>query len=150
MAATQTTSITIAELARKPWPGRGIRQPANSLTKGWRIGIESRVTMKQAPRSMNRPASVTMNGWISQKSMMKPRKAPNRMPKASISAAETSGCHPAVSRLAMTTPTKPIIEPIDRSMPPDMMTKVVPIAAMMMKALSASRWPSTRVEKKCL
>ena len=142
--------MTIAELARKPWSGRGILQPANWLTKGWRIGIESSVTMKQAPRSMNRPASVMMKGWISQKSMTKPRKAPNRMPKASISAADASGCQPATSRLAMHTPTKPIIEPIDRSMPPEMMTKVVPIAAMMMKALSARRWPSTRDEKKCL
>ena len=50
----------------------------------------------------------------------------------------------------MTTPTKPIIEPIDRSMPPERITKVVPIAAMMMKALSARMWPSTSVEKKCL
>ena len=33
--------------------------------------------MKQLPRSMNRPASVMMKGWISQKSMMKPWKAPN-------------------------------------------------------------------------
>ena len=106
--------------------------------------------MKQLPRSRNSPASVTMNGWISQKSMMRPCSAPNSRPKTSISAAEASGCHPTTSRLAITTPTKPIIEPIDRSMPPDRMTKVVPIAAVMMKALSARMSPSTSVDRKWL
>ena len=106
--------------------------------------------MKQPPRSRNRPASVTMNGWISQKSMMRPCSAPNATPKTSIIAPDASGCQPATSRLAITTPTKPIIEPIDRSMPPERMTKVVPIAAMMMKALSARMSPSTRVERKLL
>ena len=138
--------MTIAELARKPSPGSGRLAPANSATKGWRSGTESRLIMKHAPRSRNRPASVTMKGWISQKSMMKPCSAPKPAPKASIIAPDSSGCQPTVSRLAITTPTKPIIEPIDRSMPPERMTKVVPIAAMMMKALSARMSPSTSVE----
>ena len=68
----------------------------------------------------------------------------------SINPPEASGCQPTTSRLAITTPTKPIIEPIDRSMPPEMMTKVVPMAAMMMKALSARMSPSTSVETKLL
>ena len=50
----------------------------------------------------------------------------------------------------MTTPTKPIIDPIDRSMPPLRMTKVVPMAAMMTKALSARMSPSTSVDRKLL
>ena len=91
-----------------------------------------------------------MNGWISQKSMISPWSAPNSAPKHSIIAAEASGCQPTASRLAITTPTKPIIEPIDRSMPPERMTKVVPMAAMMMNALSARMSPRTRVERKLL
>ena len=82
--------------------------------------------------------------------MISPCSAPNRSPNASIIAAEASGCQPARSRLAITTPTKPIIEPIERSMPPDRMTKVVPIAAVMMKALSARMSPSTSVDRKLL
>ena len=64
--------MTIAELARKPPPGKGMLAAAKSATNGWRIGTESRLIMKQLPRSRNSPASVTMNGWISQKSMMSP------------------------------------------------------------------------------
>ena len=106
--------------------------------------------MKQLPRSRKRPASVTMNGWISQKSMIRPCKAPKKRPKHNIIPPETSGCQPTTSRFAITTPTKPIIDPIDRSMPPERMTKVVPIAAMMTKALSARMSPNTRVDKKFL
>ncbi len=106
--------------------------------------------MKQLPRRRKSPASVTMNGWISQKSMMSPCSAPKARPKTSIIPAETSGCHPRTSRLAIATPTKPIIEPIERSMPPDRMTNVVPIAAVMMKALSARMSPRTNVDMKLL
>ena len=150
IAASSEISMTMAELARKPSPGRGMLAPAKLATKGWRNGTESRLIMKQPPRSRNSPARVTMNGWISQKSTISPCSAPNSAPKHSIIAADASGCHPTASRLAITTPTKPIIEPIDRSMPPERMTKVVPMAAMMMNALSARMSPRTRVEKKLL
>ena len=49
---------------------------------------------------------------------------------------------------ARNTPTKAITAPTDRSMPPEMTTKVMPTAAMPRKALSVSRLPATRVEKK--
>ncbi|MNG39983.1 hypothetical protein D3C84_1283640 [compost metagenome] len=38
-------------------------------------------------------------------------------------------------------------EPIDRSMPPDRITKVMPTAAMPRKALSVKRLPITRVDR---
>ena len=104
--------------------------------------------MKQLPRRRNRPASVMMNGWISQKSMIRPWSAPNPTPNAIIIAPDARGCQPSVSSRAMTIPTKPIIEPTDRSMPPERITKVDPIAAMMMKALSVRRSPSTCVDRK--
>jgi len=82
--------------------------------------------------------------------MMKPWQAPKPAPNTSISAAEASGCQPKPSSLAITTPTKPIIEPIERSMPPERMTKLAPIAAMMRNALSSRMSPSTKLDRKWL
>ena len=47
---------------------------------------------------------------------------------------------------ATNTVVKPITEPTERSMPPEMMTKVMPAATMPRKALSVSRLATTRVE----
>ena len=62
IAAASAISMTIAELARKPPPGSGMLVAAKAATNGCWIGTESRLIMKQPPRSRNSPARVTMNG----------------------------------------------------------------------------------------
>jgi len=47
---------------------------------------------------------------------------------------------------ARKTPVKAITDPMDRSIPPERMTKVMPTAAIPRKALSVSRFDITRVE----
>ena len=49
---------------------------------------------------------------------------------------------------ATNTVVKPITEPTERSMPPEMMTKVMPVATTPRKALSVRRLATTRVEAK--
>ncbi len=49
-------------------------------------------------------------------------------------------------RVALSTVVKPITAPTERSMPPEMITKVIPTAVMPRKALSVRKLPSTRVE----
>jgi hypothetical protein len=50
--------------------------------------------------------------------------------------------------MARNTVVKPITDPTERSIPPEMMTKVMPTATMPRKALSVRRLATTRVDAK--
>ncbi len=68
---------------------------------------------------------------------------------ASTSGMTTRGLQPWCSTSAAETMVvSAITEPTDRSMPPDRITKVMPTATTMRKALSISRLRNTCAEKK--
>lgn len=80
--------------------------------------------------------------------MIAPMMAPKAVVMTSTIAKASSGWIEVFCRItARKTPVKAMTEPIDRSMPPEMMTKVMPTAAMPRKALSVKRLPMTRVDR---
>jgi hypothetical protein len=66
--------------------------------------------------------------------MSQPLTAPASAPAASPPRIATIQCCSPWSRRPQTTPTRPISEPTERSMPPVRITAVMPIAMMPMKA----------------
>ena len=79
--------------------------------------------------------------------MNAPIAAPNSAHTPSTAANATNGgsakCWIAIAR---NTVVNPITEPTDRSMPPEMMTNVMPTATIPRNALSVSRSAATRTE----
>jgi hypothetical protein len=55
-----------------------------------------------------------------------------------------NGSHPACTSLAIKIPTKAIIDPTERSMPPERITNDSPTAATPTKAMSFSKFTMTR------
>ena len=95
------------------------------------MGTESMVSMYPAPRARNMPASVTMKGGTASRWIIPPIAAPKRVVIASSSAKAASGCIPVSrSSTAINTPEKAMTDPTDRSIPPEMMTTVIPTATM--------------------
>ena len=95
------------------------------------------------------PASVTMKAGIWKVWITKPIAAPNSVPPASTSVIISNGGSCARSTpQASTMVVSATTEPTERSMPPDRITKVMPIATTSRKALSISRFSSTWPEKK--
>ncbi|CKU68729.1 Uncharacterised protein [Mycobacterium tuberculosis] len=75
-------------------------------------------------------------------------KAPKAVPITSTSGITTPGLQPCFSTSeADTMVVNAITEPTDRSMPPERITKVMPTATTMRKALSISRLRNTCAEK---
>ncbi|MDT4889734.1 hypothetical protein FQZ97_1264760 [compost metagenome] len=90
-----------------------------------------------------------MKGCSRKRSMSRPMNAPKAVPIASTSGITMAGLHPCFSTSeADTIVVSAITEPTDRSMPPDRITKVMPTATTMRKALSISRLRNTCAEKK--
>ena len=86
---------------------------------------------------------------MSSAATIQPMAAPNRAATPSARAKAASGGTPQRSiATARNTLVKPITEPIERSMPPETITKVMPTATMPRKALSVRRLPTTRVDRK--
>ncbi|MNP47580.1 hypothetical protein D3C76_1416420 [compost metagenome] len=73
---------------------------------------------------------------------------PNNTPMIKTSRITIIGGQPCCSRLADTIVVKAIMEPTDKSIPPETITKVMPTAAISRKALSINRLSSTCIEKK--
>ena len=118
-------------------------------TKGAAIPSDWGCTANAAPRAKNIPASVTRNGGSSKYSTSQPCSVPNPAPAASPIAMAASGWSPACSTSAATsTLVKAMTEPIERSIPPERITKVAPIAATPRNALSTSRFRATAHEAK--
>ena len=81
------------------------------------------------------------------KRIISPMAAPKAVEMASTAQKAIIGLTPRLPTMTATkTLVNAITEPIDRSMPPDRITKVMPTAAMPRKALSVSRLPITRVD----
>jgi hypothetical protein len=95
------------------------------------------------------PASVTMKGCSRKRSISKPMNAPKAVPIAAPAESprpgSTRGCSTSE---ADTIVVSAITEPTERSMPPERITKVMPTATMIRKALSISRLRNTCAEKK--
>src|SRR5471032_3533382 len=94
------------------------------------------------------PASVTMNGCSLKKWINAPIAAPYNAPKTSTSGTIT---HIGQCRCSANTAQRMVVnattEPTDRSMPPDTITNVMPIATISRNALSTSKPSSTCREK---
>ncbi|MCY1312678.1 hypothetical protein D9M70_631210 [compost metagenome] len=76
-------------------------------------------------------------------------KAPKAVPMSSTSGIATAGLQPRCSTSAASTMVlSATTEPTERSMPPERITKVMPTATMIRKALSISRLRNTWDEKK--
>ena len=85
-----------------------------------------------------------IKGWISNLAIITPMKAPKSVPTAIEITTATKGCMPnPVTSSAIRTPTKAIIDPTERSIPPDRMTNVMPTAVMIRNALSVRSAPRT-------
>jgi hypothetical protein len=95
------------------------------------------------------PASVTMKAGMPKPWITRPIAAPNSAPPASSNGISSSGGQCARSTpQASSMVVKATTEPTDRSMPPDRITKLMPIATTSRKALSISRLRNTWPEKK--
>jgi len=80
------------------------------------------------------PASVTMKGWILKVSITRPCRKPNEAPSRRARAITAAGFTPwRSSRLAESMVVSAIIEPTERSIPPERMTNVIPMAVMTRK-----------------
>ena len=87
------------------------------------------------PRAKNIPASDTMKGWMSRYATRKPCTRPNASPMASASRIAVYGLPPPKSRntaqLMLTSATTP---PTEISIPPVIMTRLIPQAVMISAA----------------
>ena len=73
---------------------------------------------------------------------------PSAAPASNASVHATAGGNPRpLISVAMKIDVKPMTAPIDKSIPPEKITRVIPIAAIPRKALSANRPTITRAEK---
>jgi hypothetical protein len=98
---------------------------------------------------MNMPASVTMKGCSRKRSIRKPCNAPKAVPIASTKGSTANGLQPwRCTSDAETMVVNAITEPTERSMPPARITKVMPTAQMIRKALSMNRFRNTCGAKK--
>ena len=79
--------------------------------------------------------------------MTAPMARPSVTPTSSTSAITGTGLHPAASSFAASTPDSATTEPTERSMPPVRITKVIPTASTMRKALSTNRLSTTCAAK---
>src|SRR5664280_2374272 len=84
-----------------------------------------------APRNMIMEAKVAMNGGMSPLATLNPLNAPIAAPtRTGARIATARACSPGWARLAAITPVKATMEPTDRSMPPDRITNIMPVARM--------------------
>ena len=79
--------------------------------------------------------SVTMKGVTLRRVTRKPVSNPHSEPVTTPNRAAVRGENPAVSMRAITTVQRAMVEPTDRSIPPEMMTIVIPSAAIPTTAL---------------
>ena len=120
-------------------PGISSFVPARTSYSRLRIGIALSLMKKDRPRATHRPASVAMNGWTLRYVMKKPIVAPNAMPMSSIRAITSHGSMPLPRRRAAeATVVRATTPPTDRSIPPDTMTKVIPMALMSRNGIARS------------
>ena len=112
------------------------------------MGTESRLIINDSPRARNIPTSVTRNEGISRKCMRLPMVKPSSAPqRRQIKITIRGGISVRASRLALKTPVNATRDPTERSIPPEIITKVMPTAIMPTKALSIKRFTKTRREK---
>ena len=106
---------------------------------------------KHRPRATHRPASVAMNGWTFRYVMKKPITTPNAMPISSTITITSQGSMPSFRRSAAeTTVVRATTPPTERSIPPDRITNVMPMALIsrngaarnMLRKTCGSRIPS--------
>ncbi len=93
----------------------------------------SRESPLAAPRTTSMVPSVTMNGTTRSRVTRAPFASPQSAHTATARPAASQGQGPEAQSLrnqAMTTVLSATIEPTDKSMPPEMMTSVIPSAAM--------------------
>jgi hypothetical protein len=82
--------------------------------------------------------SVTMNGISRSRVTSKPETTPVMTPKPIAPAAATSGGAPASKSSASTTAERAMIDPNDKSTPPEITISVMPIAPMPITAVCCS------------
>ncbi len=91
-----------------------------------------------SPRSAPHIPSVTMNGVRSSRVMSSPMRAPHAEPAATPPSAATSGGTFCFKSSAIATVQSAMFEPMERSMPPEMMISVMPSAAVPTTAVCSS------------
>ena len=89
-----------------------------------------------------------MNGWISKTWIMRPTTRPSSEPTRIDSGMTTAGRPALLEQVAASTPDRAATAPTDRSMPPVRMTKVMPTAMTMRKALLMNRLEMTAPDRK--
>ena len=89
-----------------------------------------RVTITATPRKMFMVASVTMMSGMCSLTISRPFNAPSAVPRASVSSTVSATGSPALSIMPASTPHSDSRLPTERSMPPIMMTMVMPSATM--------------------
>ena len=80
-----------------------------------------------------------MNGWMLNLVMTKPTISPRKDPAASTVMITAQAGQPSRSRVAASTEPRAITAPTDRSIPPDRMTKVMPMASGIRNTFLLSR-----------
>ena len=95
-------------------------------------GVVDRIEAR--PRARNIIASVAMKGCTSKYWIMTPEITPNTAPNTIISSMESQPLTPMFISITPATELKATTAPTDRSMPPEMITNVMPTARMIVGA----------------
>src|SRR6516162_4067785 len=131
VSATSTATITVIQIPPgriSPLPSCAVRSRLFSHV----IGASTRRSSARpfaAPRASSIVPSVTMNGTTRSCVIKRPFTAPQAAAAPTAPSAAIAGPAPALSSSAVTTVLSAPTEPTDRSMPPEMMTIVIPSAA---------------------
>ncbi len=100
------------------------------------------------PRKASIPARVTINDGTLRYATHQPFQAPSNRPSTSVTAIVSGSGQPSqTSKIAATPPSRPIIDPTDRSISAEIMTKTIPTARMPVMAVWRSRFETLRALK---
>ncbi|MNW61507.1 hypothetical protein D3C74_395720 [compost metagenome] len=112
------------------------------------IASDWTLTTLARPRARNIAASEAMKGCMSKYWTITPISRPNVVPISTPRTRTTGSGAPTIRSLATTRPTRATTAPTDRSIPPVMITNVMPIARTIRYELSTSRLEKSRMLRK--
>ena len=106
-------------------------------------------SMSAAPRATLIIPRVAMKGGSRPTVISRPLIRPHASPIASAIAIPTGAGRPLSSASARPIPAKASTDPTDRSMPPEMITNVIPMATMAFRAVCSSTLSRFETVRKC-